>query len=145
MKKLKNKWFYVNSCLLYIALIFVFFVLALMFLEQYAVSFLISNFAANKNGSQDIVEIVIDDKSVQEHKWPWSKDMYSDVLDYFHTFAHPKVIGFDMNATSFDENNESDRLFAKQVAKMPNLVSGFVPENGNFKGETEFKCKFQYQ
>lgn len=143
MKKLKNKWFYVNSCLLYIALIFVFFVLALMFLEQYAVSFLISNFAANKNGSQDIVEIVIDDKSVQEHKWPWSKDMYSDVLDYFHTFAHPKVIGFDMNATSFDENNESDRLFAKQVAKMPNLVSGFVPENGNFKGETEFLKSFK--
>lgn len=138
MKKLKNKWFYFSSCLLYIALIFVFFILTIMFLEQYAVSFLISNFAANKNGSQDIIEIVLDDKSVQEYKWPWTKDMYAHLLDYFHTYAKPKVIGFDMNPTSFDENNELDRQFAKQISKMPNLVSGFVPEIGDVQGETNF-------
>ena len=142
MKNLKNKWFYFNSSLLYLVLIFVFFILSLMFIEQYANSFLISNFAANKTGSQDIIEIVVDDKSIQEYKWPWAKDMYAQILDYFHSYASPKVIGFDMNVTTFDENNSKDMQFATQVGKMPNLVSGFVPEIDNDNSEKVFLTNF---
>lgn len=142
MKNLKNKWFYFNSSLLYLVLIFVFFILSLMFIEQYANSFLISNFAANKTGSQDIIEIVVDDKSIQEYKWPWAKDMYAQILDYFHSYASPKIIGFDMNVTTFDENNSKDMQFATQVGKMPNLVSGFVPEIDNDNSEKVFLTNF---
>lgn len=129
MKKFKNKWFYVSSFFLYLALILVFTIFSLAFLEQYANAFLISTFAANKKGSVDIVEVVIDDYSIQEYKWPWSKDMYAELLDFFYTYSDPKVIGFDMNATSFDETNPNDLKFLQQVSKMDKLVSGFVPQD----------------
>lgn len=139
MKKLKNKWFYLNSFLMYVALIFVFFILTLMFIEQHANSFLVSNFVANKWGSNDIIEVVVDDVSIQEHKWPWSKDMFAEILDYFHTYSTPKVIGLDMNITSFDDNNPNDVIFAKQVSKMPNLVLGFVPQQVNSNKDIDSK------
>ena len=144
MKKLKNKWFYLNSFLMYVALIFVFFILTLMFIEQHVNSFLVSNFVANKWGSNDIIEVVVDDVSIQEHKWPWSKDMFAEILDYFHTYSTPKVIGLDMNITSFDDNNPNDVIFSKQVSKMPNLVLGFVPQqvNGNKDIDSKFMETF---
>jgi len=145
MKKLKNKWFYVSSFFLYIILVFVFSILSLAFLEQYANGFLISNFAASTQGSSDIAEVVIDDYSVQEYKWPWAKDMYADLLDFFYTYAQPKVIGFDMNAVSFDETNPDDLKFLKQVSKMDKLVSGFVPldnEGSNPNLINEFREKY---
>ena len=126
MKKLKNKWFYFNSSLIYIFLIFVFFIFTLMFIEQYANSFLISKFAASKIGSQDIIEIVVDDRSIQNYKWPWTKDMYAQILDYFHSYASPKVIGLDMNVTPYNKNNPKDVQFSEQVKKMHKLVLGFV-------------------
>lgn len=130
MKKLKFRWFYINSFILYIVLIFVFSILTLMFLEQPAYNFLISTFAANKSGSRDIIEIMVDDASTQrtEFKWPWSKDRYADILDYFDTYAKPKIIGMDMNVVSFDEKNSDDMKFLKQVSKTENLVFGFLPE-----------------
>lgn len=144
MKKLKNKWFYFNSSLIYVFLLFVFFIFTLMFIEQYANSFLISKFAASKIGSQDIIEIVVDDRSIQNYKWPWTKDMYAQILDYFHSYASPKVIGLDMNVTAFNKNNPKDVQFAEQVKKMPNLVLGFVPEiNPNHPIEENVFNKFK--
>ena len=58
MKKFKFRWFYFNSFVLYLVLIIIFSILTLMFLEQPAYNFIISNFVANKTGSRDIIEII---------------------------------------------------------------------------------------
>ena len=63
MKKFKFRWFYFNSFILYFVLIVVFSIITLMFLEQPAYNFIISVFAANKSGSADIIEIIVDDTS----------------------------------------------------------------------------------
>lgn len=144
MKKLKNKWFYISSFLIYLFLTVSFSLLTLMFVESYANSFLISNFAKASN-SQDIVEIVIDDKSIREYKWPWAKSMYTELLDYFHKYTDAKVIGLDVNITSFDKNNSSDIELLKQISKMKNLVVGFTPDQ-NYKSDNSilkiFKSKY---
>lgn len=130
MKKFKFRWFYFNSFILYLVLIVIFSILTLMFLEQPAYNFIISTFVANKSGSRDIIEIIVDDASTQhaDYKWPWTKDKYADILDYFMTYSSPKVVGMDMNVVSFDENNPNDKKFLNIVSKMDNLVFGFVPE-----------------
>lgn len=142
--KRKNKWlFYLNSCLLYFALIFVFFIFTIMFVEQYSTSFLISKFAANKSVSPDIVEVVVDETSMREYKWPWARDLYTEILDYFHTYANPKVVGFDMIVTTFDSSKPEDVKFAKQIAAMDNFVYGFVPEMVDNPTENELLESFK--
>ena len=135
MKKLKFKWFYLNSFVLYIVLIFIFSILTVMFLEQLSYNFLVSNFAAIKRGSQDIIEIVVDDYSIQENKKNWTRGDYADVLAFLHDYTKAKVIGFDATITSFDEKNPDDIKLLKQISKMDNLVSGFLPEVTN--GDTD--------
>lgn len=145
MKKFKFRWFYFNSFILYLVLIIVFSILTLMFLEQPAYNFIISTFAANKSGSRNIIEIIVDDASTQyaDYKWPWTKDKYADILDYFMTYSSPKVVGMDMNVVSFDENNPNDKKFLNIVSKMDNLVFGFVPEVINDDSDVELLKYFK--
>lgn len=145
MKKFKFRWFYFNSFVLYLVLIIIFSILTLMFLEQPAYNFIISNFVANKTGSRDIIEIIVDDASTQQadYKWPWAKDKYADILDYFKTYASPKVIGMDMNVVTFDEKNSDDNKFLKIVSQMDNLVFGFVPEVVNDDSDVELLKYFK--
>lgn len=142
MKKFKNKLFYFNSCLLYLFLIFVFFIFTIMFVEQYATSFLISKFAANQIVSNNIVEVVVDETSMREYKWPWARDLYTEILDYFHSYAKPKVVGFDMIVSSFDSSKPEDIRFAKQISKMENFVYGFVPETRDNPSDNDFLDSF---
>lgn len=143
MKKFKNKLFYFNSCLLYLFLVFVFFIFTIMFVEQYATSFLISKFAANQTVSNNIVEVVVDETSMREYKWPWARDLYTEILDYFHSYAKPKVVGFDMIVSSFDSSKPEDIRFAKQVSEMENFVYGFVPETRDNPSDNEFLDSFK--
>lgn len=145
MKKFKFRWFYFNSFILYLVLIIVFSILTLMFLEQPAYNFIISTFTANKSGSRNIIEIIVDDASTQQaaYKWPWAKDKYADILDYFHTYATPKIIGMDMNVVTFDETNSNDKKFLNIVSKMDNLVFGFVPEVINDNSDVELLKYFK--
>lgn len=142
MKKFKNKLFYFNSCLLYLFLVFVFFIFTIMFVEQYATSFLISKFAANQTVSNNIVEVVVDETSMREYKWPWARDLYTEILDYFYSYAKPKVVGFDMIVSSFDSSKPEDIRFANQISKIKNFVYGFVPETRDNPADNDFLDSF---
>lgn len=141
MKKLKNKWFYISSFLIYLFLTVSFSILTLMFVEPYTNSFLISNFA-KPSTSDDIVEIVIDDRTIREYQLDGVKDIYTEILDYFHKYTKAKVIGLDVNITSFDKNNSSDNVFLNQISKMNNLVVGFAPDQSS-KSDDKFLSTFK--
>ena len=127
MKKIQNKLFYINSFLFYIALIVITLIFSTIMIEEYANSFLISFFSSQKPISDEIVEVVVDDYSIQKYKW--QKDTYADLLDYFSSYTDAKVIGFDFTPTSFGTVvDDSEKKFINQVAKMNNLVFGFAPE-----------------
>lgn len=130
MKKLKNKLFYFGAALIYIILVSFVLILSSIYLEPKMKSFFINKFTASVVGSEDIVEIVIDDASVREYSWPWSKYMYTEILDYFTTYAKPKVIGLDMLFSSINPMKKDDIDFINHISKMDNLVAGFTPETG---------------
>lgn len=130
MIKRKNKLFYFSSFFIYLFLTVIFFIFSISVIEQYARSFYTSVFASSKPQSDKIVEIVIDDYTVQKFKWPWTRDMYTDLFDYFSTYAYPKTIAMDSISLSFNENPTPAELrYINKVSLMKNLVLGFLPES----------------
>lgn len=132
MKKLKNKLFYIYSLLFYMFLIFVFAFIADKFIKPYANALIISKVVANSvYADSDIIEVVFDDVTNQKYNWRRDpeKIISTDLLDYFYTYAKPKVIGLDLTYTSIRDDGENNAPnFVKQVSKMNNLVSSFIPE-----------------
>ena len=129
MKKLKSKLFYINAIIFYFILLLISVIFSSVFIEQYANGMLISKFASNIKSSSNIVEVVVDDFSIQKYAWPWEKDKLADLLDYFHSYAKAKVVGFDFIPQSFETvMSPSEKKFISQVGKMNNLVTGFIPE-----------------
>ncbi|MBD5401700.1 adenylate/guanylate cyclase domain-containing protein [bacterium] len=127
MKKLKNKWFYINSALIYFVFVVIALVLSYTYLEPNFRSFFISNFSANKMEASNIVEIIIDDASISKYPWPWSKYMYVELLDYFSTYSNPKLVALDMIPPDINPMSKSDMDYINKISKMDNLVSGFIP------------------
>lgn len=78
-------------------------------------------------GSDDIVLVVIDTKTVEKYRWPWKRELYCKIFEYFH-YAKPKVIIYDSVIASLDnENPISDKRFFNTVSGLKNLIVGFIP------------------
>jgi hypothetical protein len=128
MKKIKNKLFFVYSGIIYIFLAIVAFVVSTIYLDPGVKSFVVSKIAATGTGSPRILEVVVDDYSLNKYPWPWSNGMYAELLDYFHTYAKPDVIGLDVFLPQINPMDKGDISFVNQIKKMDNLVTSFVPE-----------------
>lgn len=126
------------------------YIISTSFFEPKAYNFMVENFSANKHGSNDIVIITIDDKSVSRIRWPWKRELYSKIFDYLHTYSMAKLIGFDaIIATPDVENPQSDLNFYSSIRNINNLVVGFVPLNSPYTSKADgarydkiFKSKF---
>lgn len=80
-------------------------------------------------GSDDIVLVVIDDKTVEKHRWPWKREKYGEIFEYFLNYAHPKAIMYDAIIVTKDlDNPESDKKFFNIIKKFNNLTVGFMPD-----------------
>ncbi len=143
MKKIKNKLFYLYSFVIYLFLVVIVSFVASKYLDIPVNSYLINKFVATGRGSDNIVEIVIDDTSIQDYKLPWSRERYADLLDFFHTYSKPKVVGLDMVLKTYDPNNPADVLYLNQLSKMNNLVTGFIPEQSYSDEDAEILKKFK--
>ena len=94
--------------------------------------FLTEKFSFDKNkkvyGSDDVVLVIIDAKTVEKYRWPWKREMYCKIFDYFH-YAKPKVIIYDSIITTSDHDNPaSDKKFFDTVKTFKNLIIGFMPQ-----------------
>lgn len=143
-----------------IVLVFVFVYVATYYLaEPKAYDFMTRNVVTEKlpfdvfkkvHGSDDIVLIIIDAKSVEKYRWPWKRENYAKIFDYLNDYANPKVVVHDAIITTLDEDNpESDRKFFDSIKRFDNLVEGFIPlidgwENKEFgqKYDKQFIDKF---
>ena len=118
------------------------------FFEPKAFNFMVKNFTASHNGSDDIVIIVIDDKSIGKYRWPWKRELYCKIFDYFKYYAKPAVVVNDsIFATPDTENPDSDRKYFKSISRLDNLVVGFdlllnKDENLTTSYNTNFDKKF---
>ena len=96
------------------------------FFEPKAFNFMVKNFTAVKTGSNDIVIIVIDDKSIGKYRWPWKRNLYCKVFNYLNEYAKPAVIVNDsVFATPDTESPESDIAYFNSIKNINNLVVGF--------------------
>ncbi len=128
MKKFKSKAFFINSALIHIFLSVIVVLISWQFFEPEAYNFMHSNFTAKNYGSDEIALIVIDDKSIERHRWPWQRYLYAQIFEYLTDYANPKLIGFDAILSSLDkENPKSDEQFFNTVNRIDNLVAGFSP------------------
>ena len=133
MKNIKNKMFYLYTFVMYLAFALVAYVLSTLYLEPDVRSFLVSKFSANQQANPKTIEVIVDDDSLL--KFPdWNSSMYVEILDYFSSYAKPKVIGLDF----FKPNNPE---YDKQLSKMNNVVAIFVPKSG-FSASTDDEVRF---
>ncbi len=132
MNKIKSVLF---GIIILIGLIFVYLV-TYNFVEPKGYDFMIKHVTAEKlpfdnkrvYGSNDIVLVVIDSKTDAKYRYPWKRELYSKILDYFTEYAHPDVVVFDAFLTTLDNDNpQSDKKFFNSINKMDNLVTGFMP------------------
>lgn len=122
-----------------IAFIFIFVSLVTYFqAEPKAYDFMIKHVFTNKfgfdkykqvHGSDDIVLVVIDAKTVEKYRWPWKREVNCKIFEYFSSYAKPKLVVNDAIVISLDKDNpESDRKYFKSLSKLDNLIVGFMPK-----------------
>lgn len=115
---------------------FIFLVFAFIFLVVYALtsdflqlkSYNIMNKATANSRivNDDILLVVIDDKSLHEiARWPWKREYYLEIFDYFENYTNAKLMGYDGIVVSPDlEHPQSDKKFFKTIGKFSKLVAG---------------------
>ena len=133
MNKIKAAFF---SIIVLAGLIFVYFV-TYNFIEPKGYDFMIKHSLTQKlpfdkhkqiYGSDDIVLIVIDAKTVDKYRWPWKRELNCKIFDFLGKYAGPKVIVHDSIVATLDQDNPgSDKKFFDSISKLDNLVVGFMP------------------
>ena len=141
MNKFKNILLTIIITFIFVFVAFVTYNLA----EPKAYDFMTKHFLTEKlpfdkykkvHGSDDIVIVVVDLKSVEEHRWPWKRELYGQVFDYFQQYAKPKSVVFDYILVNLDADNpQSDKKFFRSVKTFDNLVVGFMPSNASWKNK----------
>ncbi|MBR2430799.1 adenylate/guanylate cyclase domain-containing protein [bacterium] len=93
-------------------------------------------------GSDDIVLVVIDAKTVEKYRWPWKRETNCKIFEYFYKYTQPKVVVHDSILVTLDNDNpNSDRKYFKTLNKFNNLIVGFMP---NFYPWKDKKVGEQY-
>lgn len=119
------------------------------FFEPGAYNYMVKNFSAINQGSDDIIIIAIDDKSLDRIRWPWKRELYGKIFEYLK-YSDAKIIGFDAILRSPDaQYPESDSKFFSDIKNINNLIVGFAPLTSEYTNEIggdyydkKFKDKF---
>ena len=53
-------------------------------------------------GSDDIVLVIVDKDSASRYRWPWKRELYCDIFNYFLNYANEKVVVYDALITTLD-------------------------------------------
>lgn len=140
MRKFKNLWFYIGAFFLYIFLTIAISGIAAIFLTKPVYGFLIKNLAIlNVGASNDTIMIIVDDISAEKYPLPWTNDRYTALLDYFYSYAKPKIIGFDASIRSFNSSSKEDIERLELMENMKNLVTGYTPSIESDEGNPLFE------
>ena len=95
------------------------------FFEPKAYNYLMKNFTAYRHGSDDIVLVVIDDKSIGRHRWPWKRSLYCPIYDYFREYTNCRAIVSDTVVVSNDDP-VADAKYFNSLSKADNLIVGMT-------------------
>ncbi|MBQ8887055.1 MAG: adenylate/guanylate cyclase domain-containing protein [Candidatus Gastranaerophilales bacterium] len=90
----------------------------------------------NNKPSDDVVLVVIDDKSVNQVSWPWQRDLFSDIFDFLEKEAGAKSVVFQ-NLVVYPDTYypESDEVFYKRLQSQEKLINSYLLLNSNIAGD----------
>lgn len=127
-----------NTRYLFPVFVFIFLIIYLLganfsYLKSY--NFLSKLTIKNKISSDNIVLIVIDDKSLYEiGRWPWKRDYHLELFDYIENYTNAKLIGYDGLIMMPDtEHPQSDKRFFSKVKNFKKLTAGVAFSDENFE------------
>ncbi len=126
MKRFKSSLTIVIISFLFVATIA--YIISTQFLDRSANDYAVKQITYNQKeyGSDDIVIVVIDDKSLEYIRWPWPRSLYTDIFEFLQNEAKAKAILFDAVITSPDSYNpKADQSFYKRLPNLHTFVSGF--------------------
>ena len=126
MNKIKNSLLIVLISFMFVASIA--YIITNTFIDRNISDYFLKQQTYNqkKMASDDIVLVIIDDKSVESIRWPWARTYYTDIFEFLQNTAGAKVIAFDAVITSSDSYNpEADRVFYNKLPALDKLISGF--------------------
>lgn len=137
MKIFKGKAFFFKSILLYIFLVLVISLVSICYWENPIYDTLIKATSSKSVGSDNISLVVIDNRSLTEHRWPWARSLYGDMFDYFNKYTKAKVVVFDCIIRALDKNNpaSSDEYFFNSVKSSPNFVGAYMASNSPYENQ----------
>ena len=76
------------------------------------------------HGSDDIVLVVIDAKTVEKYRWPWKREVNCKIFEYFK-YSQPKLIIYDAILATLDKDNpNSDKTFLGKKTGTLSLTPG---------------------
>ena len=138
--------------LLVLISIFLFFWLAYWatdeFIEPKTYNHMVKTFTAHEPGSSEIALIVIDDKSIGRHRWPWRRDLYCPIFNYFNDYTKAKVVVSDSILVTKDDP-VADRKYYDCLKRCKNTVVGmtmfsrpYLDEAAGLRYDEKFKKKF---
>lgn len=127
--RLKTGLFYLYSSLVYLIIFLIVWFISYTFLFPNIYNFMVKAFSATTYGNPETVIVAIDDKSIDKVRWPWKREMYAKIMNYFSDYTDIKIIGLDTVVKGSDlQNPASDRAFYGAVARLSDkLVTAFVP------------------
>ncbi len=131
-----------NTKFLFLVFIFIFFVIYLLaapFLQLKSYNIMNKLTMNNKISSSDVVLIVIDDKSLHEiGRWPWKREYYLEIFDFFENYTNVKLIGYDGLIMAPDnEHPKSDKKFFSKINNFKKLVAGVAFSYDDFESDIE--------
>ena len=90
----------------------------------------------NKKASDNVVLIVIDDKSLSKISWPWSRDLFSDIFNFLEFDSGARVIVFQ-NLVVFPDtyHPEKDKVFFNSLKNYNKLINSYILLNSNVAGD----------
>lgn len=121
------------------------------FFEPKAYNHMVKTFTAVKKGSDNIALIVIDDKSIGRYRWPWKRNLYCGIYNYFKEYTNAKVVISDSLITSNDDK-VADKAYFDCLKSCDNLVVGMTAFVRRYEDEKfgqlydkKFKEKFDVE
>ncbi len=127
-----------NTKFLFPVFVFIFLVIYLLtasFLQLKSYNIMNKLTMNNKIPSSDVVLVVIDDKSLHEiGRWPWKREYYLEIFDYFENYTNAKLIGYDGLIMAPDsEYPNSDKKFFSRIGNFNKLTAGVAFSYDDFE------------
>lgn len=109
-----------------VVLFFLSYVIGEAILQNKSYNFMVKYTTADNIPSDDIILVVIDNKSLASiGVWPWKREKTIDIFDFLEFHTDAKVIAYDAIVMAPDkENPDSDKYFFKNIKKYNKLIGG---------------------